>query len=215
MLEYYARRAPEFEAIYDKPERQPELQLLRDWLAAQVGGRQVLELACGTGYWTAVAAGTAASVAACDLSEETLEIARSKNLGPHVRFAFGDAYAPPSGNYDCVLACFWWSHVPVSRIAEFVGALAAAAPSGARLLLLDNAFAAGSSTPIARTDAEGNTYQQRRLADGSHHEVLKNFPDRRALDAALAPVCDHIEPEFLRYYWRLSADFKPFKERQR
>jgi demethylmenaquinone methyltransferase/2-methoxy-6-polyprenyl-1,4-benzoquinol methylase len=212
MNEYYARRAPEYEAVYAKPERQPELWELRDWLTGQVRGRRVLEVACGTGYWTAVAGASAAAITAYDINPETLAIARAKALGPHVTFAIGDAYAPAAGDYDCVLAGFWWSHVPLPRIAGFVAAVAAAALPGARLILIDNAYATASSTPIARTDADGNTYQQRRLADGSTHEVLKNFPGRAALDAALASACTDISVEFLRYYWRLGARFKPTVE---
>jgi demethylmenaquinone methyltransferase/2-methoxy-6-polyprenyl-1,4-benzoquinol methylase len=212
MKEYYAQRAPEYEAIYGKPERQPELAILKEWLAAEVRGRRVLEIACGTGYWTAVAARTAKSIAAYDINDETLAIARAKDLGAHVAFSVGDAYAPVPGGYDCVLAAFWWSHVPRSRIAGFVAALAAAAKPGARLLLLDNAYAAGSSTPIARTDSEGNLYQRRKLADGSTHEVLKNFPDRAGLNAALSDCCSDITPDFMRYYWRLTADFNQRQE---
>jgi len=207
MKAYYAQRAPEYETVYDKPERQPELEILRQWLAERTRGRRVLEVACGTGYWTAVAAPGAKAIAAFDINDETLAIARAKPLGAHVAFAIGDAYAPPPGDYDCVLAAFWWSHVPKSRIAAFVAALAGAARPGARLLLLDNAYAAGSSTPIARTDSEGNLYQRRKLADGSTHEVLKNFPDRASLHASLNGHCTGIEPDVMRYYWRLSADF--------
>jgi len=211
MQDYYTLRAPEYEQVYAKPERQPELQVLRDWVAAQVRGRRVLEVACGTGYWTAVAASSAASINAYDISPATLEVARAKGLGAHVKFELGDAFAPPAGDYDCVLAGFWWSHVPKSRIGEFVSALAAAARPGARLLVFDNVYAPGSSTPISRTDAEGNLYQRRRLADGSNHEVLKNFPARGALHASLGAACSNIDVQFLRYYWHLGADFNAAK----
>jgi demethylmenaquinone methyltransferase/2-methoxy-6-polyprenyl-1,4-benzoquinol methylase len=53
------------------------------------------------------------------------------------------------------------------------------------VVLLDNRFVEGSSTPISRRDADGNTYQQRSLDDGSVHEVLKNFPDRAAALSAI------------------------------
>jgi len=211
MQDYYALRAPEFERVYAKPERQPELQVLRDWVSTQVRGRHVLELACGTGYWTAVAAPYAASINAYDISPATLAIAQAKGLPPHVTFAEGDAYAPPAGDFDCVLAGFWWSHIPKSRIAPFVAALAAAVRPGARLLVFDNVYAPGSSSPISRSDAEGNLYQRRRLADGSNHEVLKNFPARSALHAALGSACSNIEVEFLRYYWYLGADINAAK----
>ena len=49
------------------------------------------------------------------------------------------------------------------------------------MVFFDNCYVEGSSTPLSRTDAAGNTYQSRRLDDGSTHEVLKNFPAKKAL----------------------------------
>ncbi|HEY6168738.1 MAG TPA: class I SAM-dependent methyltransferase, partial [Verrucomicrobiae bacterium] len=54
LAEYYARRAGEYERIYAKPERQADLAALRARLAEAFRGRRVLEIACGTGYWTEV-----------------------------------------------------------------------------------------------------------------------------------------------------------------
>jgi hypothetical protein len=56
---------------------------------------------------------------------------------------------------------------------------------GGRVVLLDNRYVAGSSTPISETDADGNTYQTRPLGDGSQHRVLKNFPTETQLQAAI------------------------------
>jgi len=48
-------------------------------------------------------------------------------------------------------------------------------------VFFDNRYVEGSSTPISRRDAQGNTYQARKLDNGSAHEVLKNFPTEREL----------------------------------
>ena len=48
-------------------------------------------------------------------------------------------------------------------------------------MLLDNLFVAGSSTPISERDDDGNTYQTRKLRDGTTHRVLKNFPTESEL----------------------------------
>jgi demethylmenaquinone methyltransferase/2-methoxy-6-polyprenyl-1,4-benzoquinol methylase len=84
---------------------------------------------------------------------------------------------------------------------SFLRAFFAPLQPGARFLFLDNRYVAGSSTPLARTDPEGNTYQLRRLADGTTHEVLKNFPDEAELHAALAPHAARVVWEASEYYW--------------
>ena len=69
---------------------------------------------------------------------------------------------------------------------------------------MDNAYVEGSSTPLSRTDESGDTYQIRKLDDGSIHEVLKNFPTESELRAAVDGLATEVQVEFLRYYWILS-----------
>jgi protein-L-isoaspartate O-methyltransferase len=56
LTDYYRKRASEYDTLYTAAAWQSELAVLRDWLVARVCGRTVLEVAAGTGYWTAVAA---------------------------------------------------------------------------------------------------------------------------------------------------------------
>src|SRR5687767_6815572 len=79
---YYSKRAAEYEKIYEKPERKDELEWLRGRIPALFGDRTVLEVACGTGYWTQFIARTAAKVHACDINDSVLEIAREKKIPP-------------------------------------------------------------------------------------------------------------------------------------
>jgi ubiquinone/menaquinone biosynthesis C-methylase UbiE len=187
MQRYYAQRAHEYERIYAKPERQADLAAIKAWLPALFENARVLEIACGTGYWTPDAAARSQSWLATDVNEEVLAIARTKPL-PHerVRFEIGDAYALAHGHeFDAAFTGFWWSHVPLERAGDWLAALHRCLTPGGRVVLLDNRYVEGSSTPISRRDAQGNTYQQRRLGDGSTHEVLKNFPDRDGVHAFL------------------------------
>jgi demethylmenaquinone methyltransferase/2-methoxy-6-polyprenyl-1,4-benzoquinol methylase len=203
LTDYYARRAREYDQVYLKPERQADLARLRIRLGELFAGRSVYEVACGTGYWTAVFAATAANVFATDYNEEVLAIARSRALPSGVGFARGDAFAPPVAPLPCdaAFAGFWWSHLRRAEIDGFLKAFFARLPLGARFVFIDNAYVEGSSTPLARTDAEGNTFQLRRLADGSTHEVLKNFPAETEVRAALAPHASRIVWEATEYYW--------------
>ena len=207
LLAYYRRRALEYERIYAKPERQADLAIMRGWIRGELAGHDVLELACGTGYWTQIIASAARSVLAVDLAEEPLEIARAKDYPfGKVRFGEADAYRLEGvpGRFSAGLACFWWSHVPKSRLAEFLDGWHARLGAGARVVCLDNRYVEGSSTPVSRRDEEGNTYQLRRLDDGSVHEVLKNFPDGRELRKVLGDRGADVRLTELPHYWCLS-----------
>jgi ubiquinone/menaquinone biosynthesis C-methylase UbiE len=208
---YYAKRASEYEQIYEKAERQDELEWLRGRIPALFRGRTVLDIACGTGYWTQFIAKAAKKVHACDINEEVLEIAREKPLPKdRVEFFKADAVAldgVPAG-CDAAFAGFWWSHVKKSDIARFVANLAARLEAGSRVGILDNRYVGGSSTAISRRDAEGNTYQMRKVRNGEEYEVLKNFPTADELRAAMAPVAREAHLESLNYYWLLVATLK-------
>ena len=120
---YYARRAAEYEKIYRKPERQSDLARLRTDLPALFDGERVLELACGTGYWTPLIAARAESVLAVDYNEETLQLARTKPYPKkNVTFQQADAYDLPAWRekFSACFAGFWWSHVPLSRLDGFL-----------------------------------------------------------------------------------------------
>jgi demethylmenaquinone methyltransferase/2-methoxy-6-polyprenyl-1,4-benzoquinol methylase len=204
MERYYAKRAAVYEQIYDKPERQHELEWLRRRIPEIFSGRTVLEVACGTGYWTQYIARTASRVYACDINDAVLEIAREKPIPPgRVSFFKADAVtlegAP--GGCDAAFAGFWWSHVKKSELARFVQNLAAKLAPGAVVGILDNRYAEGSSTPISRRDAEGNTYQLRHLPNGEEYEVLKNFPTPEELAEAVRPVAREAQLETVNYYW--------------
>ena len=204
--QYYSKRASEYEQVYEKPERQHELEWLRSRVPALFRGRTVLEVACGTGYWTQYIARTAKKVHACDINEAVLEIAREKRIAPgRAEFFKADAITlegAPAG-CDAAFAGFWWSHVKKSELARFVENLARRLERGALVAILDNKYVEGSSTAILRRDSEGNTYQKRRLANGDEYEVLKNFPTAPELTETVRAVARDARLEELAYYWLL------------
>lgn len=205
LVDYYRRRAAEYEEIYAWPERQADLDLLRREIPARLAGRNVLEVACGTGYWTERIARTAKRVVAIDLAEEPLVIARAKVYACPVELRSGDAYrlGESLGSFDGAFAGFWWSHVPIPGRAAFLRSLHGRLERGATVVMFDNRYVEGAMHPIAESDAQGNTYQLRRLADGSEHRVLKNFPSEEELRRSLAGLASTVRYLPLRYYWLL------------
>jgi ubiquinone/menaquinone biosynthesis C-methylase UbiE len=202
---YYAARAPEYDRVYAKPERQADLRAIERWLPGVLAGTSLLEVACGTGYWTRHLAPAAKGIVAFDAAPEVLDIAKSRVAAPNVSFIAGDAYAPPGepGRFDAAFAGFWLSHVPGERLDGFLRGLHRVLAPGARVVFLDNRFVEGSSTPVSRRDAQGNTYQSRTLEDGSVHEVLKNFPSEHALREAVAGFASHVAYHRWKYFWAL------------
>jgi len=204
--DYYDARLAEYDKVYLKPERQVDLMDIRSQVQRRVNGHAVLELACGTGYWTAVASSSAKSIFATDISERALSVAKRRQYFCPIEFAVADALQPDAvPRRDLTMAMFWWSHVQRQDIAGFLLSLAAATNTDGWVLFLDNRYVTGSSTPISRRDEWGNTYQTRKLEDGSSHEVIKNFPNRDDLSSALALVSDTVDFVETTYYWIAQA----------
>ncbi|MES2071208.1 MAG: class I SAM-dependent methyltransferase [Pseudomonadota bacterium] len=206
MREYYAQRAKSYESIYQKPERQADLQLLEQRVCNALQGHTVLEIACGTGYWTERYAPGAASVLATDINQAMLDIAQSKSYpAARVQFAIADAFDVPSGDYSAYFAGFLWSHIKREEQAGFLAKLSKNGGKDKQLVLIDNNYVEGSSTPIARTDLEGNTYQMRVQEDGSRVEIVKNFPTDSTLRKKFGPAAKDIRIHRTEYFWMLTC----------
>jgi demethylmenaquinone methyltransferase/2-methoxy-6-polyprenyl-1,4-benzoquinol methylase len=206
LILYYARRAAEYERHYETPARAGDLATLKALLRPAFAGRDVLEVACGTGYWTQAIAASARSIVGVDANVVTLDIARRKSYAScPVSFAVADAYdlADVGAGFTGGLCAFWLSHVPRRRLAEFFPVFHARLSPGALVIALDAIYVHGQNTPISRTDANGDTYQSRTLADGSLHEVLKNFLLDDELKNAVGEQALDLELRRLEYYWLL------------
>ena len=193
--------------FYDKSERQEELAALRGWLTEQARGRTILEIAAGTGYWTEVAATVAKSVTATDYNPEMLAIAARRVSGEHVALNVADAYCLPSFDvvFDCGMAHMWWSHVEKQRQDQFLGHFCSRLGAGARILMIDQTYVEGLTSPIHREDASGNLYALRRLINGATYEIIKNYPSSDELRDTFARCCEDVEVVRLTHFWALSA----------
>jgi ubiquinone/menaquinone biosynthesis C-methylase UbiE len=211
LVDYYDKRAAEYESIYAKPERQVDLATLKTLLQSYLAGHRVLEVACGTGYWTEVSAQTSEFILATDANESVLDIARGKQLAPHkVSFRQADAYALDElpRNFTALLAAFWWSHIPWQDIQKFLHSIHSFLPPGSTLVFLDNRYVESSSTLIDKRDEAGNTYQTRKLSDGSAHQVLKNFPTKEELLQTMDVGFNETSVVELDYFWIMKCKTK-------
>ncbi len=210
MYAYYAARAPYYDAVYLKPERREDIAFLVSHLPDRLHGREVLELACGTGFWTKYIATTVKRLVATDGTAEPLEFARLRPGTESVVFRQADAYAlpPDLGKFDGAFAGLWLSHVPIEARTAFLHGLHAFLKPGARVVFMDNNKVQLRDFPLVETDAAGNTFQMRQLNDGSVHRVLKNFPTEAELVALLSNYGDRIEFSELDNFWMVEYEAK-------
>ncbi|MEM7658495.1 MAG: methyltransferase domain-containing protein [Bacteroidota bacterium] len=203
---YYQARAAEYERVYQKPERQSELQRLKSLLPELYRRPQLLEIGCGTGYWTEVLAPKCETLTAVDISPATLEIAQSKSYPPGVmQWVEADMYELPfePEQFTGAFAGFVWSHLPRHQLKEFLAYYHRFLQAGSQVVWVDNRYVAGSSTPISETDEHDNTYQLRSLSNGSQHMVLKNFPDEAEVQDLIGSQVTNLKWLELDYFWVL------------
>lgn len=203
MQSYYSARALEYDRVYEKPERQDDIRSLQAWLPPLFLDSRVLEVTCGAGFWTQFIAPYASSIVAIDSAPETIAIAESRVPRDKVSFLVGHAYCLPldRGPFQAAFAGFWLSHVPKKRQREFLRGVSAALQPGASVVLIDNLYIEGSNLPITERNPDGDTFQTRRLEDGSAHRVLKNFPSEAELHELLEGLGRNVVFTRFEYYW--------------
>src|SRR5450830_1604636 len=140
MREYYAQRAEHLEQVYERPERLADLQEMQNRICELLKNHQVLEVACGTGYWTEKFAPYAASVVATDINQSMLNIAQTKSYpSENTTFDLVDLYELPdatAGQYSACFAGFFWSHVKREEQSALLTKLSKGAGKGSLLLLI-------------------------------------------------------------------------------
>lgn len=207
MKEYYSKRAKEFEESYYKAdqERQAELQDITSRIQELFHGRSILEIACGTGYWTERVGAVANSITGIDITEETLEIARSKGI-KNAEFIIGNAYELEgiSGDFNGGIANFWLSHVPVENVRAFLDILHNRLGSGAIVFMADNMYVPGVGGELIHKFGDNNTYKLRELNDGTTYEILKNYYTEVQLKGIFEPLVNELNIYIGSSFWRLS-----------
>lgn len=104
----------------------------------QIGGNEVVEVGCGTGYNTEWLAKEAGSILALDFSEGMLLRAKARLNDPRVRFIQHDIRSPwpiPDASADLLIAMLVLEHV--EHLDPFFGEAARTLKTGAELFLCE------------------------------------------------------------------------------
>ena len=132
LVPYYEARAPEYDDWYLRRGRyahgpvhdlawQMELDAATTWLDRLPLGGEIVELAAGTGWWSALLA-TKGELHAYDAAAAPLDRARDRLVAHRLRahLHVRDAWAAPDRSVDALFAGFWLSHVPRPRLGDFL-----------------------------------------------------------------------------------------------
>ena len=184
LVPYYEARAAEYDEWYLRRGRyshglvsdmawEMELAVASTWLDGLPLGGEIVELAAGTGWWTALLAAKG-DLHAYDAAGAPLDRARSRLVahGLRAHLHVRDAWAAPDRAVDALFSGFWLSHVPRPRLAEFLGIARAWLRPGGIYAAIDSQPDAASGT-VDRLPAPAPDLARRRLADGREFTIPK------------------------------------------
>jgi SAM-dependent methyltransferase len=179
---YYRARAGEYDAT--SPMQPIARRRLADALRVFAPRGRVLELACGTGVWTAQLAEHADELTALDASPEMLAIASARLAGTDVRFVEADIFEwRPDRRYDVIFFSAWLSHVPPQRFARFWGLVDACLTEHGRVFVIDELPAGAAGEAIV--DGAVAPAVMRPLRSGARYRAVKVFYEPEPLRARL------------------------------
>lgn len=202
--EYYSKRAQEYDNTYHRPDkiRLKELKFLAEYITSTFKGKTVLELACGTGFWTSELLKSAKKVLASDYSENMLEIAGERlSENPNIIILQADAYNPPVSypKFNGAMANFWFSHIPKNKIKKFLNTLHSRLAENSVVLLADDIYIEDRGGELIRKDQD--SFKRRKLNSGEQFDILKNYYTKNQLEKIFSKYSKKLEIKYLTNFW--------------
>jgi GT2 family glycosyltransferase/SAM-dependent methyltransferase len=164
---------------YYPDSRDPEISL-EHWhrylfASNHVVGKDVLDVACGEGYGTALLARRARNVTGVDRDFESIQHASGRYMQNNLRFVCGSTaeletlFAPQT--FSAIVSFETLEHLPAEEQQDFVG-------SAARLLTSDGIFIVSTPNPVAYNQHRGgdrNPFHLRELSLLEYVDLLRTY----------------------------------------
>lgn len=186
LLPYYAARAAEYDDWYRRRGRyshgalsdmawQMDLDQATVWLDALPIAGEIVELAAGTGWWSPLLA-QKGELSLYDALDAPLERARARLVahGLRAHLHTRDAWSEPDRRVDALFTGFWLSHVPRTRLSEFLALVRRWLKPGGTFAFIDSRDDPDSGV-VDRLPRPGSELSRRRLADGREFTITKVF----------------------------------------
>lgn len=204
--EYYSKRAEEYDEIYHRTDkiRLKEQNFLAEYIAQVFKDKFVLELACGTGFWTRYLLKSARKILATDYSNDMLEIANHRLAkNSNIILLKADAYNPPISfpRYNAAMANFWFSHIPKKRIQEFLTTLHSRLSKNSVVVFIDGVYIEGLGGELILKDKHKDSFKRRTLRSGEQFDILKNYYSEEGLKMIFSKYSRRLEIKYLTNFW--------------
>ena len=210
MEDYYRKWASDYEKFYYtcSSEIKEANIFTSEILQKFLKGKSVLEIACGTGYWTKILSHVALEIIAIDILPEVLKFARIKEYQCSVFFVIADAYNLPifTQQFDGGLANFWFSHIPKTKIDSFLLGFHKALLPGSTVIISDNNPQHLPDGKLVTFPGDENTYRLCTVKDGSEHYILKNYFSKEDLISIFGNHISNFDESNIyydEYIWRV------------
>ena len=198
-IAYYRARAAEYDHSLHRLERYvsmggsvagrsgdedgEEIAILLRALEAMRPFDSVLELACGTGWWTQWLAQHARHVTAVDAADAMLALNRERVNAANVRYILADVFSwKPDRQFDLVFFAFWLSHVPRDRFASFWQLVHDSLAPNGRVFFIDEL---GTEETRGMENRVDDDTVLRELEDGRQFRAVKVFYEPAKLEGKL------------------------------
>jgi demethylmenaquinone methyltransferase/2-methoxy-6-polyprenyl-1,4-benzoquinol methylase len=190
-----------------------EIADITSQMTALTRDAMVLEVAAGSGTWTAHLAREAAQLIAFDTSPSALDLNRA-NLSPELRRKVlvlrADALRMPfrAQSFDVAVINLWLTHVPLQLATDFMDAsFHLVRPNGVVGIVDSHLSASGGQLTLVDAERGAKEFvQARRLPDGETHEVVEVHYSQEALALLLAGCGFELESYWSgQWYWTATA----------
>jgi SAM-dependent methyltransferase len=211
---YYAEVVPDYERLagyYDEEAEKIREDMKKRW-QERLQGKRVLEIACGTGYWTETIAEVAEELVATDINENMLIVAKER-LKEHTNIVFVEANAytldSVGGLFSGAFAHWWWSHIPKRKIRLFLEMLHTKLEDGSPVLFSDHLPDYCDVGFKISSNDDGDRIEERIMKKSGHkHYVIKNFLTEEEAQQYLSGIARDVQYTAYENHWELFYSVK-------
>ncbi|MBI3395347.1 MAG: class I SAM-dependent methyltransferase [Spirochaetia bacterium] len=197
LREYYSKVARDHDQVYADTRLHSHIAPAMDPVSVALAGRDVLDIGCGTGYWTQEIARVADRVHAVDYCLDMVRRAEKRTYACPVRITLDNALTLDrvSSRHSGAFLGFFWRHIPRILVRTFLETLHERLVPGGVVVIMDSG--PGRFPRKIEGASERDQFYRKELPDGSVYDVIHNVPSQAELRAFVSEYAH--DAQYFRY----------------